>query len=159
MKLHTPIPDDEELTCETCRLGGAAHQNQVTYIVEWAPRNEPPAVLEGYEDAIDTFMAQRNSTHREARALPLPDENCTMLERQVIWGHNNHVGHLTDPVRKLLTVEHQAINPHTDIHPTGSYCIEIYLIAVSRRAMDNQAETSATLRRVNTDLMGAVLSR
>ena len=57
---------------------------------------------------------------------------------EIIMGYNPYLGHINDPARALIKLEHQPINPHTDIHPNGRYTVQIKHV-LTRRAPRTRA--------------------
>ena len=64
------------------------------------------------------------------------------MQRQGIYGDNPYISHLQPEIRHLLKLEHQPINPYTDIVPPGEYRIEIRTI-VERQNQKNLQYTAA----------------
>ena len=125
MKLGAPLAEDEELICECCRYGTATHQHRGLVVVTWQPRWEPASVLD-HDTEIAPYQAGKIA--RESRPpppAPRPDAHLHMLQQQGVHGPNKYINALTDAARQKIHIEHQPINPHTDIVPCNQYKIEV----------------------------------
>jgi hypothetical protein len=121
MHLSTPLGEDQDLVCECCRLGNADHQDRQLFVVRWAPRWEPGTVFD-YDTELAPFHKNRQQQPPAAKPAR-PDAHLTMQERQGMHGPNRHINPLTDTARTKIKIEHQPINPHTDIQPCTEYRI------------------------------------
>jgi hypothetical protein len=85
---------------------------KVTWPPNWEPADHVPADLTAAWKA--EMQGQQVQYHRE-------DEKCTELEKQGIHGLNTYVGHMFDTARHNVTIDHQPVDPYTDITPVNAY--------------------------------------
>jgi hypothetical protein len=111
----TPLMENQDLVCECCGLGNADHQDRQLFVVHWAPRWEPDTVFD-YDTELAPFHKFRRQQLPAAKPAR-PDAHLTMQERQGVHGPNLHINPFNNSARTKIKIEHQPINPHTDIQP------------------------------------------
>ena len=87
---------------------------KVTWPPNWEPESHVPADLAASWKA--EMQGQQVQHHRE-------DVTCTELEKQGIHGQNTYVGHMFDTARHNVTIDHQPVDPYTDIAPVNAYAL------------------------------------
>jgi ribonuclease HI len=163
IQLLTPPSEDEGWNCTHCNNPGDApqlrrskrrkasceghpaphtHMPQELVIVRWAPSWEPEDSVEGTDALTDWQELQQHQGDNAANVQHRPDELLTDMQRQGIYGSNSYISHLQPQVRHQLQLEHQPINPYTDIIPTGTHKIEIRTI-LERHNQKNLQYTAA----------------
>jgi ribonuclease HI len=102
----------------------AAHMPQQLVIVRWAPSWEPEDNVIG-TDALADWLELQQQEGAAASIKSRPDNALDNMQKQGIYGCNPYISHLQPTVRHQLKLEHQPINPYTDIAPPGAYRVEI----------------------------------
>jgi exonuclease III len=125
MGLGKLLGTDDPFTCECCCHGTEDHQNRELLVVTWKPRWEPASVLDHDTEAAPYLAKKAQLQSQPAPQAPRPDAHLSELQRQGVYGPNRHINPLTDEARRRIHIEHQPINPHTDIMPCHEYRVEV----------------------------------
>ena len=128
--------------CAAQPAAGEAHMPQQLVIVRWAPSWEPADNVEGTDALAEWQQLQQQHDAATSDITHRPDGALTDKQKQGIHGSNLYISHMQPQVRHQLKLEHQPINPYTDIAPPGKYRIEIRTV-VERQRQQNLQYTAA----------------
>ena len=128
--------------CAAQPAAGDAHMPQQLVIVRWAPSWEPADNVEGTDALAEWQQLQQQHDAATSDITHRPDGALTDKQKQGIYGSNLYISHMQPQVRHQLKLEHQPINPYTDIATPGKYRIEIRTV-VERQRQRNFQYTAA----------------
>ena len=124
---------------------------KVTWCPTWEPENHIPEEL--------TLQWKHTMQQQRPAQRERPDVNCTDLERQGIFGQNAYVGHMMDTARHNVTINHQALDPYTDIAPCNKYAINLRQVArttANRRGVRHQHSLTACCTGLDGKCVGCI---
>jgi hypothetical protein len=136
-------------TCNYCmrkqhqhgtRLHNPTDLRPKLHIVQLAPSWEPAGNIPDY--LLEAWRIKRDTP---APPKPRPDAHMTELQKQGIHGPNKYARHMTDRARHNVTIEHQAVDPHTDIAATQQYELQV-------RDVPRTFQTQDGMRTVRADV-------
>ena len=125
--------------------------------VTWAPTWEPGDSIPG--DMTTAYNDQIQQQQRACRKRP--DDDCTDLEKQGIHGHNTYIGHMSDTARLNVTINHQPVDPYTDIVPVNAYTLnfrQVVRTTATKHAVHHQRSLTACSAGLDGRCVGKICS-
>jgi hypothetical protein len=103
---------------------------------------------------MESILMQQQQPARSKRV----DADCTDLESYGIHGRNTNIGHMFDTARHNVTIDHQAVDPYTDIVAVNAYTLinlrQVLRTTATKHGVQHQNSLTACTTGIGRSLCG-----